>query len=485
MKVLLCSVEVSPFAKVGGLADVIGALPKALGHLGHDAIVFMPAYGMVVKDKRYGAKKILAEFPVVLNKNKTIKAELYEIEYGGLKVWLVDGGKTFAKVARSEEVYTPTRNDYLFYSLSAMAACEAMNWIPDIVHSHDWHTAFIPVLMRERFSPKWDSVGATYTIHNLAYQGQFGPDTLSVVDLPTRLFNMNQLETFGKVNFLKAGCVFADQVNTVSPTYAEEITTAEYGCDLHGLMAYLTQQGRLRGILNGIDTAVFDPATDPNLAAHFSAEDPSGKQACRAALCEEFGLDPDPKQPVMGLVSRLSNQKGFDLLVAQARRILKAGRLIVLGTGDPWAARELRRLEFSLPDRLKFVEAFDVKLAQRIYAGSDMFLMPSAFEPCGLGQMIALRYGTIPVVRRTGGLADTVFDGENGFTFEAQDARELAAAVERGARAFRRPDAWSRLVHTAMSQDYGWDRSAAQYVSMYEEALVERTPDAEMASAAG
>jgi len=471
MRVLFCSAEVSPFAKVGGLADVAGSLPKALTARGHDVRVVMPAYGLVLD--RW-APVATTTFQVRVNPAWSASATIHEVHAEGLTLWLVEGAGFFDGIRRSEDVYTPGRDAYLFLAQAALEGCHALDWRPDVVHAHDWHMGFVPTLLRETRGGRWDEVASCFTIHNLAYQGEFGFDTLDVADLPHELFTPDFLEAYGAVNFLKAGCVYADQVNTVSPTYAREIQTPAYGCRLDGLMRHLASRGALRGILNGIDVHHHNPMTDPDLAAPFSADDPSGKAACRAALLGELGLSEDPSAPVLGIVSRLSNQKGFDLVIGAANRILGMGtRLVVLGTGDPWAAGELRRLQDEFPDRVRFVEAFDVRLAQRIYGGADLFLMPSAFEPCGLGQMFAMRYGTVPVVRKTGGLADTVFEGVNGFVFEEKTSDALSEAVARAVHAFR-GDGWPGLREAGMRTDFSWDKSAADYEQMYDDARASR-----------
>lgn len=473
MRILFASAEVAPFAKVGGLADVAGSLPLALQARGHEVKVVMPAYQMILD--RWSPQRSI-DFEVRMNPYWTARATLHEVHAEGLTLWLIEGCGFFSGIGRSEEVYTPGRDAYLFFAQAALEACLATEWTPDIVHAHDWHMGFLPVLMRETRGGRWEGVASCITIHNLAYQGEFGPDTLEVAGLPKSLYNMHALETYGAVNFLKSGCVYADQVNTVSPNYAQEIQTGEYGCRLDGLMGYLYDQGRLRGILNGINVHHHNPATDPDLPVNFSVDDLTGKAASRTQLMEELGLDPDTNAPLLGVVSRLSNQKGFDLMIGAADRILGMGaRWIVLGTGDPWSAGELRRLEAQYPGRVRFVEAFDVALAQRIYGGCDIFLMPSAFEPCGLGQMFAMRYGTVPVVRQTGGLADTVKEGETGFVFTERTAEEFGDATARAIAAFRDPDTWQKLVYTCMTQDFSWSSSAQAYEAMYADAVAHRS----------
>lgn len=474
-RILFCTAEVAPFAKVGGLADVAGSLPQALTARGHEVIVAAPAYEMILQ--HYAPQRTFS-FLVRVNPWWTAEVLVQEVVAEGLRLWLIDGPGFFAGVTRSELIYSPTRDAYLFFAQAALQACEEDNWIPDVVHAHDWHMGFIPVLIKETRGKAWDNVASCFTIHNLAYQGEFGFDTLDAAGLPHRLFNLHALETYGNVNFLKAGCAFADRVNTVSPTYSQEIQTPEFGCRLEGLMQHLAENGRLRGILNGIDVRRHNPANDPDLPAHFSADDPSGKADCRVALHKELGLDPDPSAPILGMVSRLSSQKGFDLIISIANRIVGMGvRLVVQGLGDPWAAGELRRLQDAYPERVRFIEAFDAPMAQRVYGGSDIFLMPSAFEPCGLGQMFAMRYGTVPVVRKTGGLADTVTEGETGFVFDNKDAEALYEAISRAVRTYRSPDHWQTIVQNCLTQDWSWTKSAVAYEEMYDDALkARRTP---------
>lgn len=473
MKILFVSAEVAPFAKVGGLADVIGSLPRALRGRGHDVRVLMPGYGMVLKDKRWNATKV-ATLNTALNPFEKVRTTIHEADDRGVPIWLASGGKHFDGVSTSVEIYSPARDAYLFLSQAALQWCERADWIPDVVHAHDWHTGFLPVLMREGPADLWDRVASVFTIHNLAYQGEFGLDTLDKVGLPHCLFNMHQLETYGAVNFLKSACVYADRVNTVSPTYAAEIQWPEYGCRLEGLMTWLAADGRLSGILNGIDVDRFDPRTDDAIAAPFSSSGLGGKAACKQALQDELGLPAVPKVPVVAMVSRLSEQKGYDLVIQALEQIVGEAQLVVLGTGDPWAAEQLLAAQERFPDRVRLIERFDVELAQRIYAGADIFLMPSAYEPCGLGQMIAMRYGTVPVVRKTGGLADTVFDTVNGFTFVERTAEALFEAVWRATETYAKPKTWSKYVEAGMTSDFSWVRSAGRYEELYEEATAHR-----------
>jgi starch synthase len=475
LKILMLSAEVSPFAKVGGLADVVGSLPKDLRRLGHDCRVIMPAYAMIENNPDYEIKTVIAKFTVRMNPTWTKEAYLKEIVHSGVTFYLLGTDEWFGESTSSQTVYLPGSDQHLFFSKAILTAMNALGWTPDIIHCNDWHTGFTPVLMREMKDKTWDQSASVFTIHNLAYQGEFDADVLKKLDLPMELFNLHQLETYGRVNFLKAGCVYADQVNTVSPTYAQEIQTPEYGCRLEGLMKHLADYDRLSGILNGIDYDEFNPETDPCIPAHFSASSPEGKAACKAGVLAELGLRPIKGSALMGVVSRLSSQKGMDLMLETAQQLfaLKA-QLIIQGLGDPWLAGEFRNLQDAFPDNFRFVEKFDASLAQRVYAGSDIFLMPSSFEPCGLGQLIAMRYGTIPLVRKTGGLADTVFDGLNGFVFEERSSAEFLATCKRAVTTFGDPDKWTKLVHSAMTSDHSWERSACEYVEMYEKALEDR-----------
>lgn len=469
----------APFAKVGGLADVAGSLPKALAALGHDVRVLMPSYKMVEDSPQWQLKRRVEEFPVRINPHWTKSAYLNEASMEGVPVYMVGTDEWFTRSVSSETIYLPGCDAYLFLAAAAMEIPQVLEWKPDVIHANDWHTGFIPVLMRERMRGAWGDVASVYTIHNLAYQGDFGFDVLDKLALPHYLFNLDQLEFYGSVNFLKAGCVFADQVNTVSPTYAEEIKTPEFGAHLDGLMMHLARQHRLSGILNGIDDRVFNPATDPALAAHYDAGQPEGKAACREDLLKRLHMAPIQGAMMVGSVTRLSDQKGMNLLIEAVPEMLKMPcQIVVQGLGDPWLIKKFTELQIRHPDHVRFISAFDVELAQQIYAGCDAFLMPSMFEPCGLGQMIAMRYGTVPIVRETGGLADTVHEGANGFTFQDKTVEGLAQAVKRAHSAFGDVEKWAELKDACMRGDYSWNSSARQYVALYEGALRQRRQSA-------
>ncbi len=475
LKVLFVSHEVAPFAKVGGLADVAGSLPLALKERGHDIRIAMPAYQMILDDPKYPTRQI-AKFEVTVGPNWTQPATLFEADLHGVTVYLIGSDRWFTDATASQYVYLPGSDQHLFFCQAVLQLKDLLDWQPDVIHANDWHTGFIPVLMREgKDADCWERSASIFSIHNLAYQGEFGIELLDQLGLSRNLFNPHQLETYGAVNFLKSGCVYADRVNTVSPRYAEEIQTPAFGCRLEGLMVHLEHNGRLSGILNGIDQHEFNPEIDPHLPAHFSAADVSGKRDVKRELLRELLFPDEPDVPLFGVVSRLSSQKGMDVLLEMAPWLFdRPGRLIVQGLGDPWLADRFRALEAHYPDHFRFIERFDASLAQRVYGGSDFFLMPSAFEPCGLGQLIAMRYGTVPVVRRTGGLANTVFEGENGYVFERLNPEEFWSATDRALRAFGTP-AHEKLIEGAMATDSTWTRSAGAYEALYQQALAART----------
>jgi starch synthase len=477
MRILFVAAEVAPFAKVGGLADVAGGLPKALRELGHDVRVIMPLYQMIEDDPRWTLTTTIESFAVRMNehwvKQATYKeAEIPCLDGPGVPIGFIGTDEWFPLSVDSESIYQPGGMQHLFFSEAVLRVLQETDWTPDVIHCNDWHTGFLPVLMREKYAATWSQTAAVFTIHNFAYQGEFGLEVLDALEVPRSLYNPEQVEAWGRVNFLKAGCVYADQVNTVSETYASQIQTPEYGNRLDGLMRHLNALGRLRGILNGIDVDEFNPATDPHLPANYSLENRQGKAVCKAELLAELGLKPIDGAPLFGVVTRVSSQKGIQLIVEAAQSLFSLPiQLIVQGLGEPQLCEELRALEKDFPDHFRYVERFDAPLAQRVYAGSDGFLMPSVFEPCGLGQMIAMRYGTVPVVRHTGGLADTVFEGHNGFVFERVSPMDLLAAMVRAHEAYAQPERWNELVEADMALDQAWSASAKEYVYMYQDAV--------------
>ncbi len=473
MKVLMASAEVAPYAKVGGLADVVGSLPKALNKLGVDARIVLPAYRMV-EDQAENISPILCEFPVRINETWSKQAYIRSIQKDGLTTYLIGTDEWFQDADRSETIYRPGIDQYLFFSSAVLQLGKHVGWNPQIVHCHDWHTGFIPVMMKHSPFHQWNEMASVFTIHNLAYQGEFDLDILDRLGMGHWLFSPDFVEAYGRVNFLKAGAAFADLVTTVSPNYAREIQTPEYGARLEGLMQYLAKVGRLEGVLNGIDQSVFDPETDPNIPCHYNSSQPQGKALCKEELCRTAGFLPGP-EPILGIVSRMSTQKGLDLLIDAADRLLKKNaRLVVLGAGEPPILEGLHHVERRHPHQVKFFEGYHETLASLIYAGCDGFLMPSSFEPCGLGQMIAMRYGTIPIVRQTGGLKDTVEDCKTGFVFKEKSAVAFLKAIDRFLSLYEDKDRLNEMRKSVMNVDWSWDKSALTTVKLYQQVLAKR-----------
>jgi starch synthase len=450
MRILFASAEVDPFSKVGGLGDVAAALPQRLMEIGHDVRVVSPAHRTAAKAHR--ASEIHRSYVVPLpGKDRTVDIATVD-GVGGVPVDLVAESHYFDRAAVYGEA-----DDLLRYQFFCRAVIEMLKhdeWIPDILHLNDWHTAPLAFAVRNLSwsHPRLRGLASVFTIHNLRYRG---PDELN--------------------DFLAQAIYYSDIVTTVSPTYAREILTREYGEGLESLLAL--RGDALQGILNGLNAELFNPRTDIHVMQQFDVGSIEQRDVNRAALRAELNL-PDLEGPVLAMVTRLTEQKGVDLVLRALPEIMAAhAQLVVLGDGDRWLKDELGRLEDEHRSHVRLVARFDEGLAQRIYAGSDMFLMPSRYEPCGLGQLIAMRYGAIPIGRRTGGLADTILDfDENpetatGFLFEEFSTVDFAAAFERAVRAFREPDVWLRLQQNAMSRDYSWRASANHYVEVYIAAL--------------
>jgi starch synthase len=480
LKILMLAAEMVPFAKTGGLADVVGALPKALRALGHDVRVAIPHYERIDAGG-FGLREALPRYPVPMD-DQQVEAGLLEttIPAGGasVPVLLVDNARFFAR--EGIYMYDDDPDRFIFFCRAALEGMRQLGWTPDVIHCHDWHTAIVPNWLKTiyRDDPFFAETATIYTIHNLAYQGIFGYRVLEIagVDEYGFIAHPDTPHLNDVVDFMGRGIYYADIVNTVSETYAREILTAEFG---EGLDPFLRdRRDRLYGILNGIDDELYNPATDPHLAQPFEAANLAGKAACKLALQREAGLTSSRVTPLIGAISRLSNQKGFDLVDLVIEPLLRNhdAQVVILGTGDQRYHDQLNALRARFPQQLAVFLTFNAALAQQIYAGADMFLMPSRFEPCGLGQMIAMRYGTVPIVRSTGGLADTVRDfdpatGEgNGFSFRAYDSMALFAALIRALETYRHRGIWQQLVLRGMAADFSWSASARRYVELYRRA---------------
>ena len=475
MRILFASAEVSPYAKVGGLADVAGALPKSLRDLGHDVRIIMPRYGRI-DPERYSLEPVLDTFLVHLPDREEPASLLKTMLDGSVPVYLVESDRYFEREAIYG--YPDDGERFLFFCRAVLEAMKQLEWRPDILHSNDWHTAILPNLLKTAYDddPFYAKTASVFTIHNLAYHGIFDQKVLAITGLGGGFLRPQIGEHPDQVDLMSQGILYADVVNTVSPTYAEEILTPEFGEGLDHVLKY--RKARLFGILNGLDTDTFNPATDPNLAAHYDLDRLERKVENKLALQREGKMIEDPSIPIVGIVSRLADQKGFDLLEPIIEPLLReAGvQLVLLGTGDQHYQDLFRRIGERYPGSTAIALTFDVALAQRIYGGADIFLMPSRYEPCGLGQMIAMRYGTVPVVRRTGGLADTISDYEpstgagNGFVFEHYSSYACFIALVRAVEAYRRLDEWQLLQRRGMQADLSWTASARRYVELYNKA---------------
>jgi len=477
LKVLFASSEVVPFAKTGGLADVAGSLPQALKKLGCDVRVVLPLYRMV-RQGNFPLKKRLAGLPVRLG-GRSLEVDIYEAELAdGLPVYFVERDELFDR----SYLYGTPRGDYfdndrrfVLFCKAALAVAEELPFQPDLFHGHDWQTGLIPALLHFRRSrnPFWAATASLFTIHNMAYQGLFEPDILPLADLPWEAYTPSGLEYYGAVNLLKSGIVYSQIINTVSRKYSQEIQTEEYGYGLEGILTY--RRDDLFGIVNGVDYETWNPQTDPLIAANYGPDQLKGKEICKADLLREFNLSPEQAvHPVLGVISRLADQKGFDLLAAVMDRLLDQElSLVVLGTGEEKYQALFAELAAKHPRKIGLRLAYDNTLAHKIEAGSDMFLMPSRYEPCGLNQIYSLKYGTIPVVRATGGLDDTIsaFDRETrsgtGFKFRDYRAEDFWQALAEALAVYRNPDLWRALMRNALAADYSWESSARQYVRLY------------------
>ena len=483
LNILLASSEVVPFAKTGGLADVSGALPVELARLGHTVSVIMPAYRSVrMCGLAIEATNVKFDVPIG---SKIVRGRLLKgmLPDSNVPVYLVEQDEYFDR----PELYRFKGEDYkdncerfVFFCRAALEAIRLLQLEIDIVHCNDWQTALIPAYLKLEYAhtPGYEQISSLMTIHNMAYQGQFWHWDMLLTGLDWKYFNWRQMEFYGGLNLLKTGVVFADAINTVSPTYAEEIKSAPLGCGLEGVLQQ--RAGVLSGIVNGVSYETWNPATDPHIAMQYDDTSwQTGKAICKAALQREFGLPEETRTPVIGLIGRLADQKGWDLVAEMMRRSVREHNIqwVILGTGEPHYHDLLSTLSREYPHRVGLRLEFADPLAHRIEAGADMFLMPSRYEPCGLNQLYSLKYGTVPIVRGTGGLVDTITDATeqnlnedlaNGFRFEQYDPSEMERAIFRALEMYhQRASVWERLVTTGMRQDWSWANSAKRYGELY------------------
>ena len=484
MKVLFLSPEVVPFAKSGGLGDVAGSLPLSLKRLKVDVRIAMPFY-RVVMEGNFKKRSIIKDLVVPLGAEK-LNANIFETLLEDIPVYLIERDDMYDR----PYLYGNKRGDFYdnierfsFFSHAALRLSEDLGFTPDIIHCNDWQTGIVPALLKGpyRTSRTLSNSSSLFTIHNMGYQGIFPREKLPITGLPEAgFFHPEGLEYWGKINLLKAGIVYSDAITTVSPTYAMEIQTPEYGMGMEGILR--RRSGSLYGILNGVDYNEWDPSRDHHLASYYSRKSISGKVMCKEALIKEMGLDPSViNLPLLGLVSRLDSQKGLDILVKILDNVLNLDiGMVLLGSGDEGIQNAFRKAAERHKGRIAIYIGFNESLAHRIMAGIDLILIPSRYEPCGLTQMYALRYGTVPLVRATGGLNDTVvpFDEKtikgNGFKFVPYDAKALLDKIELAIRIFRDKKVWKQLMVNGMSADFSWDISAKAYVGLYRSIMEKR-----------
>ena len=488
MKILFTTSECVPFIKTGGLADVVGALSPVLAAKGHDVRVILPLYSAIPEEYVNQMKHEL-DFEVDLGWRKQY-CGIESLVYNGVIYYFVDNkyyfGRSYIYGMGGDE-----HERFGFFDRAVLNSLPLLNFQPDIIHANDWQSGMIPALLRIQYDDLafFHKIRTVFTIHNLQYQGIFGiKDVQDVLALDDEYYTDDKLECYGCANFMKAALVYADEITTVSPSYAEEIQTAYYGERMDGLLR--ARKENLSGVLNGIDVVEYDPEHDPLIPARFTVDDLTGKAECKRALQEELGLNVEPDTPIIAIISRLNSQKGLDLVDRVISEILdEKVQLVVLGMGDAKYVNLFSWAEQQYAGRVAARFKMDGALAHRVYAGVDMFLMPSQFEPCGLSQMISLRYGTLPIVRETGGLRDTVLSyneqngAGNGFTFFNYNAHDMLYVIRRAIFYYKeKPEIWRMLQQRAMTGDYSWAHSAEMYLSLYNDML---NPEAKAGKTSG
>ncbi len=485
MKIVFASSECVPFAKTGGLADVVGALGLELAKLGHEVAVYLPFYPRVRPHIQGEVKYAVHSITIPFQYYNRFAGIVDGGTRDGVQYYFVDCPDLFAR----PELYGTRDGDYPdnaerfgLFSRAVLEACKLLG-VPDVFHIHDWQAATLAIFLRTIYAadPALRRAAVVMTIHNAAYQGAFPPQTTEQLLLPWEIFTMDKVEQFDRFNFLKGGLVYSDILTTVSRKYAEEIQTPEFGEQLDPVLR--ARSADLRGILNGVDYAQWNPATDLHLAARYTVEDLAGKSKCRADLLKTFDLGTvEQTTPVIGIVSRFATQKGFDMVAQIAGQLSdREVAVVALGTGEPTLEKFFRDWAFWHRGKVAVKVTYDDVLAHKIEAGSDMFLMPSKYEPCGLNQIYSLKYGTVPIVRATGGLDDTIeeWDAEKGtgtgFKFYGYDPRDLLGAIDRALAAFSDKQAWTHLMRNGMARNYSWQQPAREYAAVYEEAAKRRT----------
>jgi starch synthase len=477
MHIAFVASECVPYSKTGGLADVVGALPRALVAAGHEVTVYLPRYRQT---KLTNAKILIPSLTIPFDDHYRFCSIIDGGTHNGVRFYFVEYPYYFDRdglYGTSAGDFPDNAERFAMLSRAALEASKVLG-VPRVFHCHDWQTALIPVLLRTQYAedPAFREVATVFTIHNMGYQGVFSPDTLPLLTLPWDLFTILKMEFFGNVNFLKGALVYADFVTTVSRRYSQEIQTTEFGFGLDGVLR--DRSSTVMGIVNGVDYEVWNPKTDKFIAAQYSSEDLSGKMKCKQDLLTAFGVtDANPRLPVIGIVSRFAAQKGFDLIAQVIDRLVREEMIfVILGTGDRQYENMFARIAKQFPEKVSVKIAYDNGLAHKVEAGSDMFLMPSRYEPSGLNQMYSLKYGTVPIVRATGGLDDTVEQWDprtgkgTGFKFLEYSGEQLLSTVRLALQAFQDQSSWQILMRNGMSKDFSWNASAREYARVYERA---------------
>jgi starch synthase len=490
MHIAFAASECVPFSKTGGLADVVGALPRALASLGHQVSVYLPLHRQT---KLADPKTVVGSITIPFDDKYRFCSVVTAGSSNGVRYYFIDYPPYFDR----EALYGGPAGDYpdnaerfALFSRAVLEASKVLG-VPNVFHCHDWQSALVPVMLRTLYAedPAFREVATVFTIHNMGYQGLFPPDTLPLLMLPWELFTMSKMEFFGQVNFLKGALVHADFITTVSRKYSHEIQTTEYGFGLEGVLR--NRAATVAGILNGVDYDEWSPEKDKFIVAKYSSQDLSGKAQCKKDLLNAFGIaDTNAKVPVIGIVSRFAAQKGFDLIAQIMDRLAREELImVVLGSGDKPYEEMFQRLNRQFPNKIAAKVAFDNSVAHKIEAGADMFLMPSRYEPCGLNQIYSLKYGTVPIVRATGGLDDTIepWDARSGkgtgFKFTDYTGEALLTTIKQALLAYRDPSSWQTLMRNGMNRDFSWGASAREYGKVYERARQARASADALAAA--
>jgi starch synthase len=485
MHIAFAASECVPFSKTGGLADVVGALPRALAAAGHQVSVYLPRYRQT---KLSDAQTVVRSITVPFDDHYRFCSVVTGGSHSGVRFYFVEYPPFFDRDAlygTSSGDYPDNAERFALFSRAVLEASKILG-VPNVFHCHDWQSALIPVLLRSQYAedPAFQDVATVFTIHNMGYQGLFSPDILPLLTLPWDLFTMSKMEFFGNVNFLKGALVHSDFITTVSRKYSQEIQTTEFGFGLEGVLR--DRAATVAGILNGVDYDEWSPQADKFITAKYSPQDLSGKAKCKQDLLATFGVaNADLRLPVIGIVSRFAAQKGFDLIAQIMDRLAREEMIVVaLGNGDKQYEEMFARLQKQFPQKIAIKIAYDNAVAHKIEAGSDMFLMPSKYEPCGLNQIYSLKYGTVPIVRATGGLDDTIepWDARTskgtGFKFTDYSGESLLLTIKEALRAFRDQTSWQALMRNGMNKDFSWNASAKEYVRVYEKARQTRATPA-------